>query len=356
MTSAHPAIELLRIIGSPFLADRAENPVESNELYQYAFKNRIGLLYLLALKERDRLDGLWEEYEKLDYRMRETLVTAARVAKVLNEAGINYVVFKTIRPYPATPNDTDIICLDSYDKALNALREAGYIELYPAPMQVAFSDPRGEGKVARDKRGGTYYVDLYKHAATDYFIYLSKSKLRRNVISVPVDSCSEVKVLRPEVELAAILMHSVFPEMSYGLESFYTTCYYFSQWNDGQFERFIKFAQNSHIVLPVRASLSITATLHQEAFGEVPDKLLGVLNRMGGFYQPEIDQVRDSGFKMPHKFGFTTFLRTFLAKLAEPSSLASLGVQAFHMLNPVFAKEVFTTILKRRTRETYVQM
>lgn len=354
-----PTTQLLIMIGTPFELGKVwEEPEESEELYQYAFKNRIGLLYLLALKERDKLNVLIPKYEELDIRARETLVTAARAAKVLNDVGVNYVIFKTFRPYPATPNDVDIVCIGSnstYEEALFAVKEAGYIELSPAPMQFLFGDPRGRNKIGWDKRRGTYYVDVYKAPATDYFIYLSPRKIKKQIVETEING-EKVKILRPEVELAAILMHSVFPEMSYGLESFYTTCYYFSRWDEDQFERFIRFSRSSHIVLPVRAHLSITATLHEETFGYVPEKLTNVLKRIRGIYKPEVECFRKSGFKAPYKFRFTTFFGTFLAKLAEPSSATSLGVQGFHMLNPKFAKEVFATILKKGTQETYAHM
>ena len=56
-------IKLLRVIGSPFAPDREaelpENKQEALELYNYAIKNKIGLLYLEALKDSGKL----EEFE-----------------------------------------------------------------------------------------------------------------------------------------------------------------------------------------------------------------------------------------------------------------------------------------------------
>jgi len=269
------------------------------------------------------------------------------------------VVFKTIRSFPATPNDTDVIFLGTsgdFGKAVETLKSAGYFELDPSPLQILFSDPRGEGIATWNKSGGIYYVDLYKEASTSYFVYLSKSRLRRHVIPTQVAGCSEVRVLRPEVELAAILMHSVFPEMTYGLENFYTTCYNFAQFGEGEINRFVEFTRRNHITLPVRANLSVTMALHQEAFGSIPEKLSSVLARMGGAYQREDKHIRGTGFRTPHKFRFPTYARAFLGKLIELPSLASLAVQIFHMLNPRFAKHMFVTIWEKRTRDTYVQM
>jgi hypothetical protein len=154
-------IDLLRIIGSPFGVSGIERPIESDELYQYAFKNRLGLLYLSALKEQDKLDKLIQEYEMLDRRAYETRLTAARVAQVFDTAGIPYVLFKTLRSYPATPNDVDVIFLGpgkQFEDAKGTLRSAGYFQnSTAAPLQNLFLDPRGGDGVSWDKKGGMYY-------------------------------------------------------------------------------------------------------------------------------------------------------------------------------------------------------
>ena len=364
MTIASPTIELLRVIGSPF-GDfgTTEDPAESEELYYYAFKNRVGLLYLEALKRRSKLSKLRSEYEELDYRARETLVTAARVATVLNQAHIPYVLFKTLRPYPATPNDVDVVFLgpdSEFGSIKRALMDAGYLqeEEHPGPLQVLFFDPRRGGDVHWDKHGGIYYVDVYETVAADYFVYLSKKELQGNVISVQIaHPASEVSVLCPELELAAILMHSVFPTKTYALEIFYTTCFYFARFEEQEIERFISFTKRNHFVLPVRSSLSITAALHHEAFGRVPSRLSDVLQRLGGEHKGESESLRENDFRVPHKHGFDTFFGSFLAKLVEPSSLASLAVQAWHMLEPKFARDVFVSLWKRwKNEEIYEQV
>ena len=316
------------------------------------------MLYLLSLKEKGKLNDLRQKYDELDFRAKETLITAVKAAKVLNDAEIDYVIFKTFRPYPATPNDVDIVCLEEnsrYESALDAFRKAKYIEILPAPLQFTFCDPRGVNRASITKEGGIYYLDLYKEAGTDYFIYLDKSKLRWHRTNISLYGRT-VKTLRPEVELAAILMHSVFPEMCYGLESFYTTCYDFAQFTREHMERFLDFARKNYILFPVRASLSLTAFLHQEAFGYVPEKIKSVLDRIGGIYRREIETLKDNDFKTPHKFALKTFLITFLIKVREITALKSLAVQGLHMLNPFFMKDVLKTLYEKRKSETYVQV
>src|ERR1035441_1537447 len=105
---------LIDLLGSPF-ADKPPRRFSDEELlevYDLAFPNRVALLYL-SLHRREIWDSrLEEKYQALKAREQMTLGVIARVAKVLNEwRPDQYVVFKSIKPYPATPNDTDVICL-----------------------------------------------------------------------------------------------------------------------------------------------------------------------------------------------------------------------------------------------------
>lgn len=183
MAESEPhTIQLLQTIGSPF-SKHVVPPEESEELYQLAFKNRVGLLYLDALEKAGRLSRLRREWERLRFRAAETLVTTARLGKALGEAGVPYVVVKTLRPYPATPNDVDVLFLGpgkAYSEAAAALVRAGYVaeDAEPGPLQHLFFDQRGGEHPSWDKRGGIYYVDMYKEMATDYFIYGNKGKIR----------------------------------------------------------------------------------------------------------------------------------------------------------------------------------
>ena len=318
----------------------------------------IGLLYLLKLKKLERLDKLISEYEKLDFRARETMVTAARAGKILNDAAIDYVIFKTIRPYPATPNDVDIVCLDGksgYKQAIQSFYDAGYFTFDKfAPLQVQFSDPRGKGVATWDKKGGTFYVDLYRMPGADYFVYLDPRKLREQIVLTNLGGC-EVKILRPEVELASILMHSVFPESTFPIEIFYTISYCLSHFDTEQIDRFIGFADNNCLNFPVRICLSLASFIHAEAFGYTPPVMTQITEEVGGEYQREISSFYANDMKAPYKYLAASFFLTFLNKLRDPTSLKSLGVQGFHMLNPVFMKDALSSLYKKVTAGTYAQ-
>jgi len=353
-------LKLIRQIGTPFEPDRVyAEPEECKAIYKYAFKNRIALLYLLGLKKSGRLDGLVGKYEELDFRSKETMVTAARAARVLNDIDVSYVIFKTIRPYPATPNDVDILCLDdsnNYRKAVKAFFDSGYVNLAGiAPMQISFADTRGGQLLNSDKIGGIYYVDLYKAPAVDYFIYLDPDKLKDEIVYSKLNGHS-AKVLKPEIELPAILMHSVFPENTYTLELFYSICYCLAVFDKRQTDNFVNFSIKSNIAFPVRVCLCLTALLHYEAFGYIPDVLSKTLKAVGGGCPREVSAFRAKDMSTPYKFLPSTFWSAFFRKLKEAPSLKSLGVQGVHMLNPVFLKDFSVSLYRKLTKQTYNQV
>src|SRR5215475_3233071 len=104
---------LFDLLGSPFVNKplRRFTDAELLGVYDLAFKNRVALLYL-SLHRRSGWDPrLEEKYQTLKSRERTTFDVIARLAQVLNGwMPDEYVIFKSIKPYPATPNDTDVIC------------------------------------------------------------------------------------------------------------------------------------------------------------------------------------------------------------------------------------------------------
>lgn len=354
-------VALLRMIGSPFRApDNSQRAVESRELYEYAFKNRVDLLYLRELKRRGLLSQLAREHKRLEQRACETTITASRVAEVLSEAQIPYVLFKTLRSYPSTPNDVDVVFLGPggrFEQAKEALRTAGYLE-HPdaAPLQVLFVDPRGAEVANWDKKGGMYYVDLYQEASADYIVYLRKTELRKNVTTACLDGHITAKVLRPQTELAALMIHSVFPENTYALEMFYTVCYTLVDLRAEQVEEFVSFVRRNRLVIPAVANLSLTAALHDVAFGTEPDEISELVQQLGGPYDSEVKRLRATGYSLPHKYSTQVFLGSVLAKLLDKRFLCSFGVQACHMLRPAFARDTLNTLRRKLTQETYVHV
>jgi len=343
-------IQLLQIIGSPFtspinLAYFPDNHIR--QLFKLAFQNRVELLFLDALNRLKKIRGLEQEYIKLKNRYAMTLSVIAKACYHLGASNIPYVVFKSIKPYPATPNDTDILCLgnaEDYKKGMDAFFEAGYKEHGVAPLQTNIYDPRGEGKIGPGKKGGIYYIDFYQDVATDYFVYINKKRLVPFVRDHEVNAVS-TNVLAPEPELGIVLFHNVIPEKTFHLEHFYLPLYRFS---DPSFniETFCQFVENNQLVVPVRANLSLIEALHKKAFAMVPRPILMLLNRWGR-EKSETDRLIQGKISVPYYFTKSIFCKAFLFKLRDPNSVKSIFNQGFHMLNPKFAADALRSFSRR---------
>ena len=134
------AIQVLQRIGSPAGEAPIRGDSELNTLreeYELAFENRIGLLYLLARPEEALPSEFSEKRKQLLEREAKTEEVVIRLCAALNELGTPYVIFKTVRPFPFTPNDTDVLFLGSrkqYKTAVQYLLEKGYQSHGKAPL------------------------------------------------------------------------------------------------------------------------------------------------------------------------------------------------------------------------------
>lgn len=352
-TTAHMRL-FFELIGSPYV-HRALRRFSDKELlsaYDQAFPNRIALLYL-SLHRREGWDPrLEEKYQKLKNREQMTFNVIARLAEQLNVwYPAKYVVFKSIKPYPATPNDTDVICMGDdrdYEDMYQRLLAAGYQFHEWAPQQRTVYDARGQGKIGAGKMGGTYYIDLYTEISTDYFSYMNKRRLRSFVVKREIGGVP-VKLLRPEPELAVVMFHSVFPERTFQLEHFYLPLYTMVQ-PDFDVGVFVRFAREAGVAYAVATQCSLIARLHQEHFGFVPAPVAEVLRQLGE-NRREVRRFEAGRLTTPYLFSPRTFWTAFGLKAREWHCFKSLIWQGVKMLNPKFFMEVMGSIRLRMSEK-----
>ena len=359
--SASPTLKLLRTVGSPFSLEfeSPQDSIEAIELYDYASKNKIGLTYLEALRTQGSLGkfGLELKYEEEKRKYNELRLTASQVAHLLNSAGINYAVFKSIMPFAMVTNDIDILHLgstDEYYKAVDIIAKADYImivESGPVPLQIMFHDSRdGPHPVTGQK--DVYDIDLYREASASYIIYLDKKKLARYVTETSILSVP-IKVLKPEADLIAMVAHALFPELLYTLSIYYTTLHYLKGLGPQGINEFICIAKENNVTLQVKAHCSLTGMLHQEAHGFVPNELEEVLSRFGKDSR-EVNMLLRTHLKTPHRYSWATVMNAFLEKSREGRFRRSAIRQMIAtVVNPSLSRRVWSNYIWRRSRETY---
>lgn len=341
---------LFQIIGSPFVGKGIGHFTDDQLLaaYDQAFPNRVALLYLTLHRRPGWDPRLEQKYISLKQRETMTFEVISKLAETVNSWDANgYVIFKSIKPYPATPNDTDLICMSDkvgYERMYKHLLDSGYIFHEWAPQQRTVYDPRGVGKIGKGKKGGTYYIDLYCEISTDYFSYMTKSRLKPFIVTRMLNGIP-VKLLGPEPELAIVLFHSVFPERTFQLEHFYYPLYALA---DPAFDMsaFLRFSIESGCAFAVKTQATLIAHLHQQHFGCVPSPIETILKQLGKNHA-ERRRFAATGNLTPYLFSPRTFWTTFAYKSLEWYSFRSLMVQAAKMCNPRFFMDVMKSIRRR---------
>jgi len=354
----NPTFKLLRTIDSPFkLVGELLERKQALELYDYAVKNKIGLFYLKAIKDQGKLEefGLESEYRKEHAKHSKQLITVRRIAKFLNSMNVNYAVFKSILPYPATPNDVDILYLGSseeYKKVVETLLKNGYISPRDGsgPHVVMLHDRRARDHDSLHGKD-VYDIDLYNEVAISHVVYLDKGKLAEYVTDTYALG-GRVKVLKPEVELLASIVHSVIPEQLFTLFVHYATLYYLEKMGPKEIRYFVDIAEDSNVVTPIRAHLSMVAALNLVSQGFVPDKIEEILAKLGEETREKRILIKNN-FKAPHRYSWSILIRTLLEMMKGKEFQKSIAMQMVHMLKPKFANYVVGQLAWRRNRVTY---
>ena len=353
--SMNPTVKILRMIGSPFASGQnlPENKDEDSKLYDCAEKNKIGLLYLEALKKDGCLNKLQSEYEKHKKNRIEHLTTAVRISSLLNSQKVRYAVIKSIMPFPYVPNDVDILVFDSpnqFEKIINTAKNSGYDVIGKAPMEVMIHDARNE-KHKNPKEKDVYDIDLYRELGAINIIYFDKNKLEKHVTETKLFE-ENIKVLRPGAELATVLVHSIFPEQIFTLHLYYTTLHYLSKMNAEDINDFIAIIKENNITFAVKTVISIIAILHDVAHGFIPEKLKTLTSEFG-MNNFETTKLRKKSLATPHIYMFLTIIITLLEKMREKKAAKSIVRQMLKMLNPKTIGYVVKVVAERRQRDTY---
>ena len=191
-------------------------PQEILKLYKYAKKNRMGYYFLYILNQRKILPKqLKEEYLSETQRYHRIINAMTKLTEDLDNAGIEYAIFKSIRPYPSTTVDIDTIIFNKYKQAYITLRRKGYSKLGCGPETITLLDPTK-----------TVGIDLYREIAVSRIIYLDKEKLKPYIMRKKLSNNREAQTLEPEADLITIVAHLSIKEQMYTLADYYTIIYH----------------------------------------------------------------------------------------------------------------------------------
>jgi hypothetical protein len=193
-----PFVEVMKAIGIPGILEGGSSAPSISSL-ELARINKIGLLYSI---KTDAIDiDLLKRSELLNY-------TVKTVSSIFNRAGINYSIFKTIKPFPSTPADVDVLISDNdFDRAVSTLVDYGYRKL------------SGDTRTVSLKKD--MIVDLQVEPSVSTLPYLSRRLLMQHT-EVNILDGIEVRTLAPEAEIIAVACHAIYKELMFTINDYYT--------------------------------------------------------------------------------------------------------------------------------------
>jgi len=338
----NPTLRLLRFIGSPFVANTLKVDGENvSELDQVSLKNRMRFLFLETLREKGNLGHLETIYAQEKKRCALGFEAMCRVSKILADSGIQYALFKTIRPYTFTTVDIDIVIFGDglhFWKAVESLQMAGYDLAARGPSSCTLRDPKAN-----------LGVDLYKEIAVSYVTYMDKRKLNNFVTVLKLGNSDCVKTLKPEADLASIIAHSIIKEQMYTLSEYYTFVHYLKKLD---IQSFLEIVKQNNLVYATRTHSAITAFLHQVAHKTVPKELQQILDILAEENMEKLRLIANK-FETPHKYHSITVARSLLEIAKGKEVVKSIGTQLIHMLNPIISRDFLMKLANHMRRGTY---
>ena len=345
-------VQLLKILGSPLLNEfTCDKPVESKDLYSFAFKNNVEMLYFEKLGAPSNLEILNDVYTDIRGRQKETLKSIAKFSSVLESGNIAYGITKTIRPYRGTPNDIDALFLgpiSEYEAAAEYLTTKGYKITAPNDMQYEFFDTNAGEDFNKDKSGGCFYIDFYRELAADHMPYMDSDKLCHEIIKHKLeDEDKIVNVFTKRAEIVILALHSVLMHRTIPLEVIYTYSFYLNEMSNEEINDLWAYTKDNQAEPALRCVLTVMNTLYEECFDEIPDKL-ALLISLSGISKIEEKEFKTENLMMPHTVTLSNFVISVFSKIRGKRSRRGFFKELAHMLNPVFAVEVIYHMLSKK--------
>jgi hypothetical protein len=336
-------LALLRTIGSPLALNQPQvgRKIESSyipELYSIADVNKIPLIYLNTINPKERQS--LPEFRYQCARMHRLMEIISEISELFDKEGINYVIFKTIRPYPEYVTDIDVLNLGlhkDYAKMVEILRRAGYVFIDRGTYCTTFQDYKTKFKTE-------LMIDVYDEISVAYLIYLDKRKLSCYVSEKQLPTGQNVRVFSPEAELLVTIAHSAIKENRYTLAEYFVTLHYLALMDHPSIEVLIDMVRENKLVNAFRWHLTITSMLHKFAFNSIPEKLSNLLFKLGGPWSKVYRQVFESMYP-PYRCDLLTLMAIFREKMQDSVFKRSLCYQILSFPTKTFHKRVLTRLV-----------
>lgn len=324
---------LVRLIGIPGICEPATR-LENKDIPRFlpvAQQNKIPLLFLETAAnniESHNIQAILSLYQK---RHRNALDLMTFTANLLEEKGISYTFFKTLKPFPHTPSDIDILLWsdENLKTITKELKIQGCIPLEKNTYGVTLFSPKHKMN-----------IDLTTQIAVSGLIYVNKELLFDYTGKVEKYGTT-IHTVETSADLIVVAAHNMFKEQMYTLNDYYTFAMLTQHW-----KKAAKIAKEFHLEHALYIILKMAKTITLIAFGPM-SPLMKKFEEAGVTNTAELIS---EDFELPKKYDIATLAVAFLKKIkADPISLNSLPLMARSASKPFFYKK----IVEHAIRKTY---
>jgi len=264
-------LTIMKAIAPPFMRLGQINTDYSKQYYLFARLNAIPLTYLESLSFHIKRSLPVYRYHTL--HLRKLIRTTLQASSALERIDADYVIIKTLRPYPEDTIDIDILNLGStgdYAKMIETLVKEGYKVVNKGPYIMGLRSREG------------IELDIYNELNVNWIIYVDKRKLRPYVKHIRLQS-GYTKVLAHEADLLVLIAHSTIKE-SYTLGCLLTTLHYIYNSCEDFINKFVLLVKENSLTVAARWYLTLSTLLCKEGYGIIPESLIKILSALGGLY------------------------------------------------------------------------
>lgn len=327
--------QVLRTLGIPSFIEGNPFVDVTPECLHTASVNKVDLFYLETLAKFNRIDSSDAELSILRNKRKKILELAVFLGKIFGENKISYTIMKTLKPFPYSGADVDVIIETPRDfsRAVKVLKERNFVllghDLFSATMF---------------RQDFEVNVDLQLEISVSGLPYLNKNMILSHSTDCTIDGFS-VKTLAGFSEVVAIACHSFYKEHMYTLADFYSAALSVTKENS---EELCALAQSTNSVVAVSALLAWTRRVAGEAFGVNLPGIDAALNVLGHHALANLLVYGDLEF--PLKFSKPFVILSLMNKIFEDkctrSSLAS-------GLSNSLSRKQFRALINHFNRDSY---
>jgi hypothetical protein len=246
---------LVKIIGMPNISPTCLNDVSEvtlKRLFPLAVKNKVPILFLeKALKLHSESEYLQTTYKTYSKRASVARSLIRRVCEVLNNVHLDFVIFKTVKPFPSFGADVDVILFSREDfmQAFESLIQNGCkLDGYGAFSATLYSAPH------------VMNVDLHLQISVSRLVYLDTKLMRGHIAGINVDD-TQVPVLDGPASIITYSAHSIYKEQILTYADFYTIVFEILQMDERKLEITANLANELHAGLCTKTTLLLADNL-----------------------------------------------------------------------------------------------